>query len=57
MGLSLATWLVSRGRGRRQGHSPTAGASSSVDWAPTFFALGIALKHEEADKRRPQPRG
>lgn len=52
IGLSLATWLISRGRGDDKPQSDRWGIFIG-HWAPTFFALGIALKHEELDKRRP----
>jgi hypothetical protein len=52
IGLSLATWLVSRGRGDDKAQSDRWGIFVG-HWAPTFFALGIALKHEELDKRSP----
>jgi hypothetical protein len=52
IGLSLATWLISRGRGDDKPQSDRWGIFIG-HWAPTFFALGIALKHEELDQRRP----
>lgn len=51
IGLSLATWLVSRGRHEDKSQSDRWGIFIG-HWAPTFFALGLALKHEENDKRR-----
>jgi hypothetical protein len=51
IGLSLATWLVSRGKGDDKPQSDRWGIFIG-HWAPTFFALGIALKHEESEKRR-----
>lgn len=51
IGLSLVTWLVSRGRGDDKDQSDRWGIFIG-HWAPTFFALGIALKHEELDQRR-----
>jgi hypothetical protein len=52
IGLSLTTWLISRGKGDDKPQSDRWGIFIG-HWAPTFFALGIALKHEEIDKRRP----
>lgn len=52
IGLSLVTWLVSRGRGEDKDQSDRWGIFIG-HWAPTFFALGIALKQEEIDQRRP----
>ena len=53
IGLSLATWLVSRGKGDDKPQSDRWGIFIG-HWAPTFFALGIALKHqEEEDQRQP----
>jgi len=52
IGLSLATWLVSRGKGDDKPQSDRWGIFIG-HWAPTFFALGIALRHqEESDERR-----
>jgi hypothetical protein len=52
IGLSLATWLVSRTKGDDKPQSDRWGIFIG-HWAPTFFALGIALKHqEEEDQRR-----
>ncbi|MEO8262286.1 MAG: hypothetical protein ABI566_06925 [Pseudolysinimonas sp.] len=51
IGLSLATWLVSRGKGDDKPQSDRWGIFIG-HWAPTFFALGIALKHEEEGKNR-----
>jgi hypothetical protein len=51
IGLSLATWLVSRGKGDDKSQSDRWGIFIG-HWAPTFFALGIALRHEEEAKRR-----
>jgi len=51
IGLSLVTWLISRGRGDDKDQSDRWGIFIG-HWAPTFFALGIALKHEELDQRR-----
>ena len=51
IGLSLATWLVSRGKGDDKPQSDRWGIFIG-HWAPTFFALGIALKHEEEETQR-----
>lgn len=50
IGVSLATWLVSRARKDDKDQSDRWGIFIG-HWAPTFFALGIALKHEETDRR------
>lgn len=47
--LSLATWSVSRGRNDEKAQSDRWGIFIG-HWAPTFFALGIALKQEEREK-------
>jgi hypothetical protein len=45
--LSLVSWLVPRGRtGDRQGQSDRWGIFIG-HWAPTFMALGVALKLDE----------
>jgi hypothetical protein len=44
--LSLGSWLVSRGKKDSKDQSDRWGLFIG-EWAPTFFALGIALKHEE----------
>ena len=51
IGLSLATWLVSRGKHDDKAQSDRWGIFVG-HWAPTFFALGIALKHQEMDDAR-----
>jgi hypothetical protein len=51
IGLSLATWLVSRGKNDAKAQSDRWGIFIG-HWAPTFFALGIALKHQEESDRR-----
>lgn len=43
---SLLTWFVSRGKKDDRAQSDRWGIFIG-HWAPTFFALGIALKHEE----------
>ena len=55
IGLSLASWLISRGKRDDKAQSDRWGIFIG-HWAPTFFALGIALKHQERDnERRNQP--
>ncbi|CAN5135400.1 hypothetical protein BH11ACT3_BH11ACT3_08210 [soil metagenome] len=49
--LSLGSWLVSRGKKDDKAQSDRWGIFIG-HWAPTFFALGIALKHEETDSQR-----
>jgi hypothetical protein len=51
IGLSLVTWMVSRGKGDEKAQSDRWGIFIG-HWAPTFFALGIALKHEEESQDR-----
>ena len=51
IGLSLVSWLVSRGKKDSKDQSDRWGLFIG-EWAPTFFALGIALKHQEESQRR-----
>ena len=44
--LSLVAWLASRGKKDDKAQSDRWGIFVG-HWAPTFFALGIALQHEE----------
>jgi hypothetical protein len=44
--LSILAWLVSRGKKDERAQSDRWGIFIG-HWAPTFFAIGIALKHEE----------
>lgn len=44
--LSLVAWLVSRGKKDEKAQSDRWGIFIG-HWAPTFFAIGLALKHEE----------
>ena len=44
--LSILAWLVSRGKKDERAQSDRWGIFVG-HWAPTFFAIGIALKHEE----------
>jgi hypothetical protein len=46
IGLSFAAWLLSRGKKDDRAQSDRWGIFVG-HWAPTFFALGIALQHEE----------
>ncbi|PVZ94898.1 hypothetical protein DDQ50_11375 [Amnibacterium flavum] len=46
---SLVTWLASRGKKDDKAQSDRWGIFIG-HWAPTFFALGIALKLEESKK-------
>ena len=50
IGLSMVSWLASRGKkGDSKAQSDRWGIFIG-HWAPTFFALGIALKLEEGKK-------
>ena len=51
IGLSFAAWLASRGAKEDRAQSDRWGIFVG-HWAPTFFALGLALKHEELDAAR-----
>ncbi|MGL3150582.1 hypothetical protein ACSS7Z_09470 [Microbacterium sp. A82] len=44
--ISFLTWLISRGKGDSKPQSDRWGLFIG-EWAPTLFAIGIALKHEE----------
>ncbi len=46
VGISFVSWLVSRGMKDSKPQSDRWGIFIG-EWAPTFFAIGIALKHEE----------
>ncbi|GAA1579386.1 hypothetical protein [Leucobacter aridicollis] len=46
VGVSLATWLVSRGKNDAKSQSDRWGIFIG-QWAPTFFVLGVGLKLEE----------
>lgn len=46
IGISLLSWLMSRSKDDSKAQSDRWGLFIG-EWAPTFFALGIALKHEE----------
>lgn len=49
--LSLVSWIVSRGKKDDKAQSDRWGIFIG-HWAPTFFALGLALKLEERDRER-----
>ncbi|WP_417374499.1 hypothetical protein [Glutamicibacter protophormiae] len=44
--ISFLSWLISRKKDDAKPQSDRWGLFVG-EWAPTFFALGIALKHEE----------
>lgn len=46
IGVSFLSWLVSRGRDDSKAQSGRWGLFIG-EWAPTLFAIGLALKHEE----------
>ncbi len=46
IGLSLFSWLISRGKSKDKPQADRWGIFIG-HWAPTFFALGIALRLEE----------
>jgi hypothetical protein len=46
IGVSFLSWLVSRGRDDSKAQSDRWGLFIG-EWAPTLFAVGLALKHEE----------
>ncbi len=50
IGLSFASWALSRVRKDDRAQSDRWGIFVG-HWAPTFFAIGIALKHEELDRQ------
>jgi hypothetical protein len=47
IGLSLTSWLISRGKKSDDKAQSDRWGIFVGHWAPTFFALGIALKLEE----------
>jgi hypothetical protein len=49
IGLSLGSWLASRAKKDDRAQSDRWGIFVG-HWAPTFFVLGLALKHEENDR-------
>ncbi|KAB1650496.1 hypothetical protein F8O04_03710 [Pseudoclavibacter endophyticus] len=46
IGFTLVSWLMSRGNDDSKPQADRWGLFIG-EWAPTFFALGIALKQEE----------
>lgn len=50
IGLSLVSWLVSRGRKSDDKAQSDRWGIFVGHWAPTFFALGVALKLQESSK-------
>lgn len=44
--ISFTSWVASRGSNDSKAQSDRWGLFIG-EWAPTFFAIGIALKHEE----------
>ncbi len=46
VGISLLSWLISRGKNDSKAQSDRWGLFVG-QWAPTFFALGVALKQEK----------
>ena len=46
IGVSFLSWLISRGRKDSRDQSDRWGLFIG-EWAPTLFAIGIALKHAE----------
>ena len=51
IGLSLAAWAISRRTNSDRAQADRWGIFIG-HWAPTFFALGIALKQEEQEHAR-----
>ncbi|HXR45739.1 MAG TPA: hypothetical protein VN759_13065 [Pseudolysinimonas sp.] len=51
IGVSLASWLISRAKPSDDKAQSDRWGIFVGHWAPTFFALGIALKHEELDQQ------
>lgn len=47
IGLSLGSWLISRTRKSDDKAQSDRWGIFIGHWAPTFFAVGLALKHEE----------
>ncbi|RFA06678.1 hypothetical protein B7R21_19020 [Subtercola boreus] len=47
IGLSLTSWLISRGKKTDDKAQSDRWGIFVGHWAPTFFALGVALKLEE----------
>ena len=51
IGLSVAAWALSRRTNSDRAQADRWGIFIG-HWAPTFFALGVALKQEEQEKAR-----
>ncbi len=49
IGLSFVSWALSRAKKDDRAQSDRWGIFVG-HWAPTFFILGLALKHEERDR-------
>lgn len=49
VGVSLAVWFLSRGRKDDKAQSDRWGIFIG-HWAPTFFAIGLALRNHEEPK-------
>lgn len=47
IGLSLGSWLLSQARNKEDKAQSDRWGIFIGHWAPTFFAVGLALKHEE----------
>jgi hypothetical protein len=47
IGISLVAWLVSRGNKSHDKAQSDRWGIFIGHWAPTFFAIGLALKNEE----------
>jgi hypothetical protein len=45
--ISLAAWLLSRGNKKDDKAQSDRWGIFIGHWAPTFFAIGLALKHDE----------
>lgn len=50
IGLSLVSWAVSQADHRTDRAQSDRWGIFVGHWAPTFFVLGLALKHEENDR-------
>ncbi|ALU38795.1 hypothetical protein AS188_02435 [Kocuria flava] len=51
IGITFASWLVSLGRTKSKEQADRTGLFTG-EWAPTFFALGVALKLEETSGKK-----
>ncbi|WP_269046559.1 hypothetical protein [Paenarthrobacter sp. Z7-10] len=47
IGLSLTSWLISRGNRKHSKAQSDRWGIFVGHWAPTFFAIGLALRLEE----------